>query len=458
MLPPYIDRMRILVPGAVTDVCRMLKSAGKQCYLVGGAVRDALRVSDQADQAKQSDWDLATDATPTETMALFDRVIPTGLAHGTVTVRHGGMSLETTTFRTESTYSDARRPDDVIFVSTIEQDLSRRDFTINAIAYDPLVDLIVDPFGGYADLRQQLIRCVGDPAERFTEDALRILRAIRFCSQLGFSIDPLTHAAAHKHVANVVHVARERISDEFRKMLQGDALGEAVRLPVFGALLPHVFPSAVLADTIDIDLLCQIYDSALQKLDDQVANVRHAMRHAMTGAATSETVSSVLATLAITRICLLLALLRRHGIDLDLSTIARDLRLPKRVSTDISRVMNGLSVLGEAAGSVDLYRLRRSMSLATRIMALTPSVLCAALTESGQVVCAGESIVSTSLNQIADPDLCLSVSELGIDGRYVAKRVGVSGKAIGDVLEAFLDDKLRDPRMTVDDFFASLRA
>lgn len=214
----------------------VLVGRGKRCYLVGGAVRDLLRGE------RPADWDVATDASPQEVIAAYRKVIPTGLKHGTVTVLFKGHPIETTTFRTESGYSNARHPDSVSYVSTIEEDLSRRDFTMNAIAADIVDGGIVDPFGGAADIRRRLIRCVGDPAERFDEDGLRPLRAIRLACQLEFSIDDATFAAIPGALDRTAMVAKERVREELERMLGTERPSEGFRLMERSGLLALLFP------------------------------------------------------------------------------------------------------------------------------------------------------------------------------------------------------------------------
>lgn len=166
-----------------------------------------------------SDWDLATDATPDDMRRVFRRTIPTGIAHGTVTVLHRGGSYEVTTLRGEGAYTDGRRPDHVHFVSEIEDDLGRRDFTVNAIAYDPRTDSVVDPFAGVDDLGRHIVRAVRDPRERFLEDGLRILRAARFVATLEFDLDPETKAAISEALSTYRKVSPERVRDEWVKTL-----------------------------------------------------------------------------------------------------------------------------------------------------------------------------------------------------------------------------------------------
>jgi putative nucleotidyltransferase with HDIG domain len=204
----------------VKETAAILTQAGKQAYLVGGAVRDLLR------GRKAKDWDLATDALPEEVIALFHRkkglgsfVVPTGIKHGTVTVHFKGLAMEITTFRSEFGYSDRRRPDRVEFGGSIEVDLSRRDFTMNAAAYRLPSGPLVDPFGGKKDIKKRLIRSVGMPKERFSEDGLRPLRALRFASQLGFTLDEELLAAISGAIPFTAEVAPERVRDEIDKIL-----------------------------------------------------------------------------------------------------------------------------------------------------------------------------------------------------------------------------------------------
>ncbi|MDR1950103.1 MAG: HD domain-containing protein [Spirochaetaceae bacterium] len=204
---------KLRIDPILSEAAGFFTRRGKQVFLVGGAVRDLLRGK------AARDWDLATDARPEEVTALFRRVIPTGIRHGTVTVRFKGHSIEVTTFRTESAYSDGRRPDAVAFASTIEEDLSRRDFTINAIALELPSGRRVDPFDGEGDIRRRLIRCVGEPELRFSEDGLRPLRALRFAAQLDFTIDPPTLAAISGALPVTTRVAPERIRDELDRII-----------------------------------------------------------------------------------------------------------------------------------------------------------------------------------------------------------------------------------------------
>ena len=215
---------------------RKVGDKGFQCYLVGGAVRSLLL------GLAPSDFDLATDATPDELIASFKRVIPTGVQHGTVTILEKGHQYEITTFRTDGDYSDSRRPDDVSFVRDIDTDLDRRDFTMNAIALDPIAEQIVDPHNGMGDIRNRLIRSIGDPVARFTEDALRMMRAPRFAAQLGFPIHESTLEAMGTLSETIRAVSPERVRDELSKMLTSDRPSTGLNVLQSTGLLGHVLP------------------------------------------------------------------------------------------------------------------------------------------------------------------------------------------------------------------------
>jgi tRNA nucleotidyltransferase (CCA-adding enzyme) len=195
-------------------LCQRLRGAGKRAWIVGGCVRDLLV------GRPVSDWDIATDARPPELLRIFPRAIPTGIEHGTVTVVAGGHPYEITTLRGDGTYSDGRRPDWVEFVDDITRDLARRDFTINAIAVDPIDGKIIDPFGGAPDLERRLLRAVGDPVARFNEDGLRVLRAARFVATLELTLDPETEAAIAPTLDTFRRVAAERVRDEWIKTMR----------------------------------------------------------------------------------------------------------------------------------------------------------------------------------------------------------------------------------------------
>lgn len=223
-----------LDPGAAALLTR-LHAAGYAAYAVGGCVRDSLLGQ------TPHDWDLCTSATPEQVLELFGEAhcIPTGLQHGTVTVKHGGELYEITTFRTEGAYSDGRHPDHVAFVPDVKEDLARRDFTINAMAYNAEEGLI-DPFGGQNDLAAGIVRAVGEPQRRFEEDALRILRLYRFAARFGFAIDPATGQAARALCRHLDCVSEERIAEELSRLLAAPAPGAYLEAEVLAVIFPEL--------------------------------------------------------------------------------------------------------------------------------------------------------------------------------------------------------------------------
>ncbi|MDR2019601.1 MAG: HD domain-containing protein [Treponema sp.] len=234
--------MRLRVHPLLREVAALFAGQGKQVFLVGGAVRDLIL------GREARDWDLATDARPEEVISLFRSgprkwpVIPTGIKHGTVTVRYRGRSIEVTTFRTESEYSDGRRPDAVRFAASIGEDLSRRDFTMNAAALSLPGGELRDPFDGAGDIKRRIIRCVGNPGERFAEDGLRPLRALRFASQLGFKLEAATLEAVPRALGVSAKVAPERVRDEFDKIIASPKPSAALVLMEKTGLLELFLP------------------------------------------------------------------------------------------------------------------------------------------------------------------------------------------------------------------------
>jgi len=230
------------VPPEIVDVARTLQAQGHAAVLVGGAVRDVLL------GLRASDWDLATSATPQEVQAVFPRTVPTGIDHGTVSVlvREAGAEastpVEVTTFRGEGAYEDGRRPTEVTFLRELEDDLARRDFTVNALAWDPIRTVFSDPWGGLADLRAGVVRAVGDPTRRFLEDGLRTMRAVRFCATRALELDPATRSAIGGALHVLDKVSRERVLVELEKLLRAEQPSRGLRPMVSTGMWPHVLP------------------------------------------------------------------------------------------------------------------------------------------------------------------------------------------------------------------------
>lgn len=216
--------MKIEVTNDLKTIAAILKEKGFSCYLVGGAVRNQLL------GLEEKDYDLATDAFPEDIIQTFNKVIPTGIKHGTVTILFKGEAYEITTFRVDGEYTDGRRPDSIAYTANIYEDLKRRDFTINSIAYDILGEELIDPNRGLEDLENKTIKAIGDPHKRFQEDGLRPLRACRFAAQLNFTIEKNTFKAINKNIDNFKSVSKERIYDELVKTMKAETPSITFRL------------------------------------------------------------------------------------------------------------------------------------------------------------------------------------------------------------------------------------
>jgi tRNA nucleotidyltransferase (CCA-adding enzyme) len=233
-VPHRILRQQIARP--VLDICKELRNAGERAWVVGGCVRDTLRGQ------RVNDWDVATTALPEKVQKTFGKVIPTGIDHGTVTVLWKGGAYEVTTLRGEGAYTDGRRPDNVVFVEDIDRDLARRDFTVNAIAYDPVDGHVVDPFNGLADMRAKRLRAVGKPSERFQEDGLRILRGARFVATLDFELEKDTEAAFRGALDTFRKVSPERVREEWLKAMKAQTPSRAFEIMRRTGILEVTYP------------------------------------------------------------------------------------------------------------------------------------------------------------------------------------------------------------------------
>jgi len=233
-VPHRILRQQIAKP--VLDICKELRNVGERAWVVGGCVRDTLRGE------PVNDWDVATTALPEKVQQTFRKVIPTGIDHGTVTVLWKGEAYEVTTLRGEGAYTDGRRPDSVVFVEDIDRDLARRDFTVNAIAYDPVDGRVADPFDGLVDMGNRVLRAVGDPIERFQEDGLRILRGARFVATLDFELEEATEAAFRGALDTFRKVSPERVRDEWMKAMKASTPSRAFEVMRRTGILEVSYP------------------------------------------------------------------------------------------------------------------------------------------------------------------------------------------------------------------------
>ena len=416
-----------LDPGAAA-LLDALHTAGYAAYAVGGCVRDSLL------GRTAHDWDLCTSALPQQVMELFgaEQCIPTGLQHGTVTIKYGGQLYETTTFRTEGSYTDGRHPDEVQFVPDVREDLARRDFTINAMAYNAAEGL-VDPFGGQADLQNGLLRAVGEPQQRFTEDALRILRLYRFAARFGFALDAATARAARQLAPHLDCISAERIQEELAKLLAAPQPGAYLEPAVLAVVLPELTPEILTAAKPVVDA-CPAGEENLP--------VRWA---ALLGALGETDTRRVLKRLRCSNTCIEeTAILVREtageGVCGSFLLGHESGHSIARPTACGSRVPPQRTVLGETpahAGEVAIRQLLGRYGLCTveRLCAL-----CAALHPQAAPACA---LAAQRARQLEADGVCCRVSQLAVNGRDLMAAGIPAGPALRRVLETLLDGVIR---------------
>ena len=385
--------MTIRMDEGAAELLDTLHRAGYAAYVVGGCVRDSLL------GLTPHDWDLCTSALPQQVMELFgaQRCIPTGLQHGTVTVKQSGALYEITTFRTEGTYTDGRHPDEVHFVPDVREDLARRDLTINAMAYNEKEGL-VDPFGGQADLQSGIVRAVGVPRQRFTEDALRILRLYRFAARFGFAIDPPTAQAAQELCAHLDCVSVERIEEELAKLLSAPAPAAYLNEKILSVVLPGLSSEALAAAKPVVDAC----PAGAEKLP--------------------------------IRLAALLLSLGEDGIRRTLKRLRCSNALIEEAAVLVREAVPGVPV------SLNIYarRLLGKYNLCTvqRIAALGTAL---------QPERAADFAALSELAEQLDADgVCCRVSQLAVNGRDLMAAGVPAGPGIRKVLEALLDGVIRE--------------
>ena len=405
-----------------------LHAAGYAAYAVGGCVRDSLL------GRTAHDWDLCTSALPQQVMELFgaERCIPTGLQHGTVTIKYGGQLYETTTFRTEGSYTDGRHPDAVQFVPDVREDLARRDFTINAMAYNEAEGL-VDPFGGQKDLQNGLLRAVGEPQQRFTEDALRILRLYRFAARFGFALDAATARAAQQLAPHLDCISAERIQEELAKLLAAPQPGAYLEPAVLAVVLPELTPAALEAAKPVVDA-CPAGEENLP--------VRWA---ALLGALGEADTRRVLKRLRCSNACIeeTAVLVREAAGQGVRRSFSEDRPLGWDPAAAGSRAGDGMArfVSEEKAsahpGDIHLRQLLGRYGLCTveRLCAL-----CAALYPQAAPAYA---LAAQRARQLEADGVCCRVSQLAVNGRDLMAAGIPAGPALRRVLEALLDGVIR---------------
>ncbi len=427
--------MRIALPENVSMIIRKLNEHGFEAYAVGGCIRDSVM------GRNPHDWDITTSARPLQVKAIFKRTVDTGIKHGTVTVLAGDEAFEVTTYRIDGEYKDGRHPENVEFVSNLFEDLKRRDFTINAMAYNE-TDSLVDPFGGKEDIERRLIRCVGDAKERFTEDALRIMRAIRFSAQLSFDIDEKTKEGIKFLAMELRHVSAERISDELMKLLLSthpDYLQKAYELGVTEVVLPefdrmmqtyqnnpyhrtnvgeHTLKSMNYVESdrvLRLTMLLHDVGKPLVKTTD-IKGTDHFKGHSETGVVIAKRI------------------MKRLRLDND--TIGKVCRLIAyhdwRMSPDMKHVRRAMSVIGE-----DLFPYFIKVQYAD-IMAHSDHRKEYSLRRWAQM--------KESYERIVREGHCVSLKTLNLKGKDVLQLGCKSGVEVGVILKKALDKVIEDPK------------
>lgn len=436
-----MGNIKISISEDVNSIIHILKNEGYESYIVGGCVRDSLL------KKQPKDWDITTNSLPEQTMKIFKdkgfRVIETGLKHGTVTILINSTGYEVTTFRIEGKYSDNRHPDYVSFITSLKEDLSRRDFTINALAYNE-EDGLVDYFGGIEDLQNKIIRAVGEPNKRFQEDALRMLRAIRFSARLDFHIEEKTLEAIKANCDLILNVSNERVRDELCKMLVSNNLGKALRLLEETKLLKLILPElqaevgfnqrnphhdkdifqhtlAVVEkcpSELNLRLAALLHDIGKpQCFTIDKKGIGHFYGHDKKGAILSEQILRRLKfdNQSISEISILV---KEHMNVLEKPTDASVKRLINRVGKNLLNnlfVLQRADVLGSVSSEIRLKEI---------------------------------DIVEEKANAIIESKVPLSTKELAINGRDLMEEFSLKpGEEIGDMLKFLLDKVLDNPQL-----------
>jgi tRNA nucleotidyltransferase (CCA-adding enzyme) len=434
------------IPSDVLGICRRLREAGHAAFIVGGSVRDLLI------GRAPGDFDVATSALPEATMGIFGSryAIPTGLQHGTVTVLTGKpptqRHVEVTTFRGEGAYLDGRRPSSVTFSATLEEDLARRDFTMNAIALDPVSGSLSDPYDGQGDIVRRLVRAVGDPILRFSEDGLRPMRAVRQAAQLGFTLDPDTHAAIPRTFASFRKVSAERIRDELRKLLLAPKPSLGLELMRTTGLLAEVLPEML--PTIGCvqnhfhkhDVYQHILatvDAAAEDFIVRMAALLHDFGKPSTQAPREDAPGEY-------------SFFRHEQVGVDMAeTICTRLKFSAAERSTICALVGGHMFFYTpdwTDGTVRRFVKRVGPDLVSALLALRE----ADVTSRGQ----GEDpqcetrVLRDRIARVAAEDAALRVTDLAIGGKDVMQVLGIPpSRRVGEILEQLLEKVLDDPNL-----------
>ncbi len=426
--------IKIEMPQAVKEIIERLESAGYEAFAVGGCVRDAVlgRVP--------ADWDITTSAMPEEVKGLFSRTIDTGIQHGTVTVMKDHVGYEVTTYRIDGEYEDARHPKEVSFTSNLVEDLKRRDFTINAMAYNDRVG-IVDEFDGIEDLEKGIIRCVGEAKDRFGEDALRMLRAVRFSAQLGFKIDETTKEAINELAPNLEKISAERIQAELVKLLVSDhpeylrAAYEtgitAVVLPEFDDIMKQEQNDAFHENTVGEHTL----RSLLQVENDKVLRLTmlfHDVGKPMTYSRTEEGVT------------------RFFGHPDISSDMSREIMRRLKFDNDTTDKVKKLTAVHDLFIKNAPNRVRRAMSkvgkeLFPYFLKVRKANILAWKEDAQEKALADLKELTDIYEGILERGECVCIKELVVDGKDLIAAGVQQGKQIGEILNELLEIVLEEP-------------
>lgn len=411
--------MRIELPEKVEYIIETLQNAGHEAYAVGGCVRDRML------GREPKDWDVTTSADPYEVKALFRRTVDTGIKHGTVTVMFAETGYEVTTYRLDGEYEDSRHPKEVTFTKSLTEDLKRRDFTINAMAYNHK-DGLVDLFGGKEDLEKGIIRCVGVPGERFDEDALRILRALRFSAQLGFSVDEATEEAIRTRCTHLEKISAERIRDELNKLLLS-ALPERMITVQECGITRVVLPDA---------------DCFLQKKERATAVLQGLKDYS--GEDTDNRTALILCWAT-----LLNAALLQNGIEDDKLRKAEVKRILQRLKFDNDTIHTAaaLAEFSTETVSCDAYVLRKQMHrMGEDVFELWLRYLQGDRFPDGRRV-SSELLVQVreQVDAIRSAPYCVSLKNLAVSGADLIAAGRKPGVALGETLDYLLEQVLEHP-------------
>ena len=426
--------IRIDMPTCVREIINTLEDAGFEAFAVGGCVRDAVlgRVP--------ADWDITTSAMPEEVKGLFSRTIDTGIQHGTVTVMKDHVGYEVTTYRIDGEYEDARHPKEVSFTSNLVEDLKRRDFTINAMAYNDRAGL-VDEFDGIKDLENKVIRCVGNPKDRFGEDALRMLRAVRFSAQLGFSIDEDTKEAITELAQNLEKISAERIQVELVKLLTSDHPDylkvayetgiTGVILPEFDAIMKCEQKDALHEETVGEHTL----KSLLKVENDKVLRLTmlfHDFGKPLTFSKTEEGVT------------------RFFGHPDVSSDLSREIMRRLKFDNDTTEKVKKLTAIHDIFVKNAPNRVRRCMSKVTKelfpyFLAVRRANILAWKEEAHQKALEDLQELENLYKEILERGECVCIKELAVDGKDLMTAGVKQGKQIGDILSDLLETVLEEP-------------